>query len=57
MSRRADAEMLMDAKNATELTEAWEQIEMALPSYPEHQVASLIELRNDRADDLTEGEG
>jgi recombination protein RecT len=51
---QAAAEMLMEAKTATELTEAWEQIEMSLPSYPEHQVASLIELRNDRADDLTE---
>lgn len=51
---QAAAEMLMDAKTATELTEAWEQIEIALPLYPEHQVASLIELRNDRADDLTE---
>jgi recombination protein RecT len=53
---QAAAEMLMDAKTATELTDAWEQIEMALPSYPEHQVASLVELKNDRADDLAEAD-
>ena len=50
----AAAELLMNAKTLAELSDAWDMVEDSLPDYSEQHVLGLIELKNDRADDLTE---